>query len=191
MPQLLENTKRSKETDWTQWPELRALARRKDALAGMVESNPYFEGSEPKRGGRSVLGGKELIGYSSYDYLGLARDSRVIGALEEAARRWGISANASRIAAGERPVHGELEDEIATFLGVESCLTMVGGYGTNVAVIGYLLGPDDLLLHDQLAHECILSGGRLSGKKCGCSSITIRRIWSDYWNSGGRRCDAS
>jgi 7-keto-8-aminopelargonate synthetase-like enzyme len=144
------------------WPELRAFERRRDALTRHNLTVPYFQVTEPLGHALSRCGARDVINFSSYDYLGLAWDERVLAAAA-AARRWGTSASASRIAAGQRPVHGELEAMIAQTLGVESCLTMVGGYGTNVSVIGHLLGPEDVLLHDKLAHECILAGGRLSG----------------------------
>ena len=76
-----------------------------------------------------------------------------------------FSSSASRIASGERPLHGELERAIAEFLGCEDALCFVGGHATNVTVIGHLFGPQDLILHDSLAHDSILGGARLSGAR--------------------------
>src|SRR5262249_22434793 len=81
----------------------------------------------------------------------------------EAIARYGTSASASRLASGERPVHRELEQEIAGLLGTGAALAMVSGHATNVTVLGHLLGPGDLAVHDALAHDSILQGIRLSG----------------------------
>jgi 8-amino-7-oxononanoate synthase len=79
--------------------------------------------------------------------------------------RFGTSSSASRVASGERPLHAELEAEIARFLGCEAALTLVSGYATNVTLIGHLFGPEDLVIHDSLAHDSIIAGARLSGAR--------------------------
>ena len=73
--------------------------------------------------------------------------------------------SASRIASGEKPLHRELELAIAKFLGCEDSIVMVGGHATNVSVIGNIVGPGDLVLHDALAHDSILGGIKLSGAR--------------------------
>jgi 7-keto-8-aminopelargonate synthetase-like enzyme len=42
---------------------------------------------------------------------------------------------------------------------------MVSGHATNVNVIGHLFGPRDLVVHDRLAHDSVLTGIRLSGAR--------------------------
>jgi len=73
--------------------------------------------------------------------------------------------SASRLASGQRPLHAELEQELANFLGTEDCLVFTSGHATNVTVIGHIVGPEDLILHDELAHDSILQGAKLSGAK--------------------------
>jgi 7-keto-8-aminopelargonate synthetase-like enzyme len=63
---------------------------------------------------------------------------------------------------GEKPIHAELEKEIAEFIGVDDSIVFVGGHSTNVTTIGHLLGPNDLILHDSLAHDSIVQGALLS-----------------------------
>jgi len=158
-------TSKTRANQWGTWPEIRGLRDRRESLLQKKMSSPYFQTSQPTASGRSLLEGREMLNFSSYDYLGLSRDSRVVAASAAALEKWGASANASRLAAGERLIHAQLEKALAEFLGTPSCLTLVVGYGTNVSAIGHLLGPGDLLIHDQLAHACILEGGRLSGAK--------------------------
>jgi 7-keto-8-aminopelargonate synthetase-like enzyme len=58
-----------------------------------------------------------------------------------------------------------LERAIARFLGAEAALSFVGGHATNETVIGHLVGPGDLVLHDALAHNSIVQGAILSGAR--------------------------
>ena len=39
------------------------------------------------------------------------------------------------------------------------------GHHANETTIGHLFGPKDLLVHDALAHDCIVQGAKLSGAK--------------------------
>ena len=77
--------------------------------------------------------------------------------------RWGSSCSASRPISGEKPVHRELELELAKLLGTEDAIALVSGHATNVTVIGHLLGEGDLVIHDSLAHDSIMQGCMLSG----------------------------
>ncbi len=79
--------------------------------------------------------------------------------------RHGVSASASRLVSGERPVHRELERALAANYAAEDAVAMVSGHATNVTVIGCLLGPGDLIVHDQLAHNSCVEGMRLSGAR--------------------------
>lgn len=147
------------------WPEVRELARRKAALAAAGFAMPYFQAHEGVAAATTRIGGQEFLNFASYNYLGLAGDPAVNAAAAAAVQRYGTSASASRVASGERPLHAELERAIAEFLGCEDALTLVSGHATNVTVIGHLFGPEDLVIHDSLAHDCIVSGARLSGAR--------------------------
>lgn len=117
-------------------------------------------------GNRVVIDGREFLSYSSYNYLGFSGDPRVSAAAKAAIDRYGTSVSASRLVAGQKPLHQELESEIASLIGTEDCLAFVSGHATNVTTIGCLFGPKDLILYDVLSHNSILQGIRLSGAKC-------------------------
>jgi 7-keto-8-aminopelargonate synthetase-like enzyme len=68
----------------------------------------------------------------------------------------------SRLVAGERPLHRELEAALAAHYSQQTCVVVVSGHATNVSSIGALLGPKDLIVHDSLAHNSIVIGGTLS-----------------------------
>jgi 8-amino-7-oxononanoate synthase len=144
-------------------PEMAAIRERLALVERLGVANPYFAAHAGPLGATTTVDGVQLVDFSGYDYLGLATHPAVVGAATEAIARYGTSASASRLASGERPVHRELEREIAGLLGTGAALAMVSGHATNVSVLGHLLRPGDLALHDALAHDSILQGIRLSG----------------------------
>jgi len=125
--------------------------------------NPFFRTHEGSASDTSVVDGKECINFSSYNYLGLSGDSRVSSATKEAVDQYGTSASASRPVSGERPIQRALEDKIAEVHDTEDAVVFVSGHATNVSTIGYLFGPNDLVIHDSLIHNSILMGIQLSG----------------------------
>ncbi|MEO0374977.1 MAG: aminotransferase class I/II-fold pyridoxal phosphate-dependent enzyme, partial [Cyanobacteria bacterium P01_A01_bin.17] len=125
--------------------------------------NPFFEVHEGTARDKTQIGGQELLSYASYNYLGLSGDPRIIEATEAAIRQYGTSVSASRVVAGERPIHRQLEQEIADFLGAEDSIVFVGGHATNVTTIGHLFREKDLILCDALSHNSIREGCQLSG----------------------------
>ncbi len=116
-------------------------------------------------GATTRIDGRTYVNFSSYNYLGMSGENEVVQAAYEAMQRYGTSCSASRLVSGEKPIHQELEHELAQFLGVDSALTFVGGHATNETTIGRLMGPGDLILHDGLAHNSIMQGATLSGAR--------------------------
>lgn len=125
--------------------------------------NPYFRMHDARITARTHVGGRELLNFSCYDYLGLNGHPEVAAAAKEAIDRYGISASASRHVAGERPVHRSLEKALADHYRAEDALVFVSGYATNVSVIGQLVGPKDLVISDQAVHNSAVMGAVLSG----------------------------
>ncbi|WP_405828956.1 type I polyketide synthase [Streptomyces sp. NBC_00105] len=145
------------------FPEVTAHGERIAALNGLGVPNPYFLIHERGMTDTTVIDGRELLSFSSYNYLGLATHPRVGEAAREAIERCGTSVSASRLLSGSRPLHLELEAELADRLSCEAAVTLANGHATNVTVIGHLVGPGDLVVHDSLAHDSILQGCKLSG----------------------------
>ncbi len=125
--------------------------------------SPFFRTTEEVRGTQVRINGRWVENFASYDYLGLNQSDIIAAAVAEAAARWGVSATASRLVGGERSFHLDLEREIAGFLGVEDAIAMVSGHATNVATISTLVGANDLVLVDALAHNSIFEGIKASG----------------------------
>jgi 8-amino-7-oxononanoate synthase len=144
-------------------PEVVEFQGRGGILDRVQVANPYFLVHDSVIGRGTRVGGRELVSFSSYNYLGLSGHPRVSYAVKEAVERYGSSVSAARILSGNRALHDELDRGLADLVGAEDAITLVGGHSTNVSVIGHLVGPDDLIVHDALAHDSILQGCRLSG----------------------------
>ena len=151
--------------DLSTLPGLRDIEMVREAGSALGLENPFFRPHEGVAGARTVIGGREFLNFASYNYLGLNGDARIAAAAKAAIDQHGVSASASRLASGERPVHAELEAALAANYEAEACLAFVSGHATNVTVIGHLLGPRDLVLHDQLIHNSVAEGARLSGAR--------------------------
>ncbi|ODT13729.1 MAG: 8-amino-7-oxononanoate synthase [Kaistia sp. SCN 65-12] len=128
-------------------------------------ADPFFRLQRGRAGPIATIEGREVINFASYDYLGLNGHPDVSAAAKAAIDRFGTSVGASRLTAGERQVHRDLEALLAELHGAEDALSFVSGHATNVSVIGGLLGPDDLLVSDALIHNSVVEGAKLSGAK--------------------------
>jgi len=151
--------------DFTQFAEYDELKRYERMLKAVAGDNPYFRVDEGGAPSASVtrLGGRERVNFCVYDYVGMAHDARVTVAAKAAIDRYGTGAGASRLVAGEKQVHRDLEQALAGFLGTPASIVFVSGHATNVTTIGHLMGPEDLIVHDALAHNSIIQGAQLSG----------------------------
>ena len=149
------------------WPEIRELGMRKTAIVEAGFELPYFTSHDGVAGATTRVAGRELINFSSYNYLGLAGAAEVNRAAIEAVIHYGTISVGEQSSSkrGSRPLHAKLDRAIAQFLDCEAAVTLVSGHATNVTLIGHLFGPEDLILHDSLAHDCIVSGARLSGAR--------------------------
>jgi 8-amino-7-oxononanoate synthase len=147
------------------YPEYLALRQNMRALQGSGLINPYFNVHERVTNDTTVIGGREMINWSSYNYLGMSGDPIVMQAAKDAIERYGTSVSASRLVSGEKPVHRELERAIADFLGAADAICFIGGHSTNETTIGHLFGAGDLILHDSLSHNSIIQGCILSGAR--------------------------
>lgn len=146
-------------------PEYVRLQRSKEQVARTGLRNPYFSVHEGVIADTTRIEGRELISFSSYNYLGLSGTSEVSASAKWAIDEFGTSVSASRLVSGEKTIHKQLERELSEFLGVEDVITFPGGHATNESVIGHLVGPGDLIIHDSLAHNSIIQGAELSGAR--------------------------
>lgn len=121
--------------------------------------------AEGPAGVRVRVDGRELLNFSSNDYLGLAFHPDVIRAARAAAERWGTGAGASRLVSGSSGIHDELEKRLAVWAGTEAALVFPSGFQTNLGVIQALVGAGDEVYVDRFVHASLVDGARLSGAR--------------------------
>jgi 8-amino-7-oxononanoate synthase len=148
--------------DVAQFPECVAFHERLANVAAAGLENPFFRTSERVRHRVATIEGREVVSYTSFDYLGLAGHPEVIESAKAAIDQFGCSASASRLVGGNHSILDELDEELAQFLGTEATIVFPSGYGTNASLFGHLFGEDDLILYDELAHNSIAQGAVLS-----------------------------
>ena len=103
-----------------------------------------------------------MVSFASNDYLGLSAHPAVVAAARQALTRWGAGSGASRLVTGSRPIHGELERELAAWKGTEAAVCFPTGFAANLGVLSTLGGPGVRILSDELNHASIIDGCRLS-----------------------------
>ena len=117
------------------------------------------------QGPRVTVDGRELVAFASNDYLGLANAPALVGAVRDAASRWGTGAGASHLICGHFEPHEALETELAAFIAPcasARALTFSSGYLANLAILSALAGRRDAVFADRLNHACLNDGAQLS-----------------------------
>ncbi len=109
-----------------------------------------------------TVDGREVISFSSNDYLGLTHHPRLRAAAEQAVREFGVGSGAVRTIAGTLSLHEQLERELADFKGTEATLVFQSGFTANTGVLPVVTGEADLIVSDALNHASIIDGMRLS-----------------------------
>ena len=109
------------------------------------------------------LDGRTVVTFAGNDYLGLASHPEVAAAAHGAIDRWGTGTGASRLVVGARPVHDELEAELAAWKGAEAATLFPTGYQANLGALTALADqPEVLVVSDELNHASIIDGARLA-----------------------------
>jgi 8-amino-7-oxononanoate synthase len=144
-------------------PLYRGILKHKEIGRLFEIEDPFYRCHEARQGVITEIGGQHYVNFASYDYLGLNQHPEVVDAAKKAIDSLGTSVSASRIVAGERTMHSVLERALADFYGVEAAVAFVSGHATNVSTISTLMTPDDLILYDDLSHNSLIVGIRLSG----------------------------
>jgi 8-amino-7-oxononanoate synthase len=150
-------------TDFKTLPGFEEIRMQKTFGERFGIDNPYFKMHDGLASSRTSIGGREYVNFSCYDYLSLNGHPEIVTAAKSAIDKFGISCSGSRVVAGERIVHQQLEKGLAQHYGVEDALLFVSGYGTNVCVIGQMVGAKDLVIFDSMSHNSIVTGGVMSG----------------------------
>ncbi len=142
------------------WDEL--VGRRLAAVleGGRWRSPRVLDASGPV--GRLPEEGREVVTFASNDYLGLSGHPAVVAAAHRALDRWGAGAGASRLVTGSRPVHRQLEEELARWKATEAAVAFPTGFAANLGVLAVLGSAGTRILSDERNHASIVDGCRLA-----------------------------
>jgi 8-amino-7-oxononanoate synthase len=110
----------------------------------------------------TLRNGRRLLSFCCNDYLNLTHHPAVKQAAIEALETYGVGAAASRFVTGNHPLYAELEARLAAWKETQAACVFGSGYLANLGIIPALVGADDLVLIDDLAHACLWGGARLS-----------------------------
>jgi 8-amino-7-oxononanoate synthase len=135
-----------------------SAARQADVL-------PYFRVLEGPALPVVRMEGAERIMLGSNNYLGLTDDPRVLRGARDALDRYGTGLTGSRLLNGTIPLHLELEEQIAAWMGTEEAIVFTTGHQANVGTLGTILAPGDTVIADSGDHASILDGCLLSRAK--------------------------
>src|SRR3989338_5877623 len=132
--------------------EARALRRR------LVET-------DRREGAIAFRDGRRLVSFCCNDYLNLSQNEEVKRAAIEATETYGVGSGASRLVSGNHPLFRALELRLAEWKQAEDCVVFGSGYMANMGIVPALVREGDLIVADELAHACLLSGSKLSGAR--------------------------
>ncbi len=107
--------------------------------------------------------GRELINFTSNDYLGLTEHPAMKQAVIDAVQAHGTGSGASLLITGRSPLHKQAEQSFAKFKHAEAALLLPTGYMANHAVLTALIGPGDLVCLDKLCHASLIDAAKASG----------------------------
>jgi glycine C-acetyltransferase len=116
----------------------------------------------------------EIIILSSNNYLGLSNQPEVVAAGHAALDRFGAGTASVRFICGTFTIHRALERALADFVGTEDALTSVSCWNANEGLFATLLGPEDIVISDQLNHASIIDAIRLAKVITKCETAVYR-----------------
>jgi glycine C-acetyltransferase len=122
----------------------------------------------------TMEGHGEVIILSSNNYLGLANQPEVVAGGKAALDRFGAGTASVRFICGTFTIHRELESALAELVATEASLTYVSCWNANEGLFATLLGPDDIVISDQLNHASIIDGIRLAKTIAKCQTAVYR-----------------
>lgn len=124
-----------------------------------------IESARGEKGPRYYIeghGDKAFIRMNANSYLGLSLRTEVMRAEEESSREFGAGPGGVRFICGTYKPHIELENRLARFHGREAAMIFSSAYVTSMGVIVPLTTDETVIISDELNHNCIIQGIRLS-----------------------------
>ncbi len=105
--------------------------------------------------------GREVVNFCANNYLGLSNDPLVLKAARDSYENWGYGLSSVRFICGTQSLHKQLEQKLSEFLGTEDTILYSSCFDANGGLFETLLGPEDVIISDELNHASIIDGVRL------------------------------
>jgi 8-amino-7-oxononanoate synthase len=105
--------------------------------------------------------GRKLCYFGGCDYFRLASHPKVLQALRDGLRDFGLNVSASRMTTGNHPLYERLEKSLAAFFGSRSATLAPNGWTPNAMVAQALAGLFSHVLMDERAHASLVDAARL------------------------------
>jgi glycine C-acetyltransferase len=107
------------------------------------------------------VGDRTVLNLCANNYLGLADHPAMIEAAQQALHRWGFGMASVRFICGTAEIHKELERRLSGFLHTDDAILYSSCFDANGGLFETLLGPEDVIISDELNHASIIDGVRL------------------------------
>ncbi|WP_420886870.1 aminotransferase class I/II-fold pyridoxal phosphate-dependent enzyme, partial [Candidatus Magnetaquicoccus inordinatus] len=118
--------------------------------------------------GSVFINHRELLNFSSNNYMGLAAHPLLLQRAIAWTKQWGCGASASRLVCGNLAPFATIEEKLARGKGSEAALLFNSGFQANSAVLTalldrHVLGADPLVFTDRLNHASLHHGCQCAG----------------------------
>jgi len=127
--------------------------------AGLYKSERVI--ATPQNASVRVGDGEPVLNFCANNYLGLADHPTMVGAAQDALRRWGFGMASVRFICGTQEPHKRLEARLSEWIGTEDTILYSSCFDANGGLFETLLGERDAVISDELNHASIIDGVRL------------------------------
>lgn len=163
--------------------ELYAVLQRELDQFEQAKTYKYEVPLESEQGGIVRVKGRDAVMLASNNYLGLANHPKIKEAAHRGVDEWGFGMSSVRFLCGTEPIHLELEQRIARFVGCEAAILHSSCFAANEAFFTALYANDfgqseyeDVIYSDQYNHASIIDGVRL------CRAVAKQTVSKLYRN---------
>ena len=139
---------------------------------GVYKQLNYLDSPQAARA--TMRGRGDVIILSSNNYLGLCNTPEVVRGGAEALEQLGAGTASVRFICGTFTIHETLERALADLVDTDAALTFASCWNANEALLPTLLGPEDVVISDELNHASIIDAIRLAKSIVKCTSAIYR-----------------
>ncbi|HQG49666.1 MAG TPA: aminotransferase class I/II-fold pyridoxal phosphate-dependent enzyme, partial [Sedimentisphaerales bacterium] len=132
-----------------------------DEIRGAGLEKPEWVIVSPQGSRIKVSNGQSVVNMCANNYLGLGNHPEVVKAARDSYDKWGFGLGSVRFICGTQQIHKDLEAAVTRFLGTEDTIVYSSCFDANGGLFETLLGPEDVIISDQLNHASIIDGVRL------------------------------